>query len=234
MAKRPVFIPQLQGPSFVREIEVEFTWFPGFSLQQKQLSIDSLHKAAKHMYGLSHILEISSKSPDPTGRDLSAFNLTLTLPPLERPTAVEAAFQGSKVFEDGGPYKELCARTAREAKRDVRLKESGALRAFQFGEKEWPLDPKTAFYDWLYLNALWQHQDLTETLLNYKAFTDIEFNPQRSINCQARSAALYVALTKRKLLDDALLAPESYLEIVFHRGESEPQQSRFPFLADEV
>ena len=33
-----------------------------------------------------------------------------------------------------------------------------------------------------------------DELLTYRAFTDIEFNPDKSFNCQARSCALLVSL----------------------------------------
>ena len=51
-------------------------------------------------------------------------------------------------------------------------------------------------------------------ILNYTAFTDIEFNPKKSINCQARSCALYVSLVKNELLDIALESEEAFLEII--------------------
>ena len=38
-------------------------------------------------------------------------------------------------------------------------------------------------------------------LQEHDAFTDIEFNPKKSFNCQARSCALFVALTMRSALD---------------------------------
>jgi len=36
--------------------------------------------------------------------------------------------------------------------------------------------------------------------MKYEAFTDIEFNPEKSINCQAYSIAMFVSLSKRNLL----------------------------------
>ena len=38
----------------------------------------------------------------------------------------------------------------------------------------------------------------------YDAFTDIVFHPQKSINCQAEAAAVYVSLKKQGLLEKAL------------------------------
>ena len=47
--------------------------------------------------------------------------------------------------------------------------------------------------------------------MKYWGFTDIEFNPQRSINCQARSAALFLSLMKRGELDEALQSPSAFI-----------------------
>ena len=154
-------------------------------------------------------------------------------PTLDHPISVEVTFQGSKVFEHGGPFTDLYAKTAREAKRDPRLKESGQLLYFEFGGKRWELKPRTAFYDWLYLRRLQQDSELAQHLLGYQGFTDIEFNPQKSINCQARSAALYVALTQRGLLHEALETPERYLQIVSAQEGQAPKQTQFSFDTSE-
>ncbi len=36
--------------------------------------------------------------------------------------------------------------------------------SFSYFGQEWPLVPKTAFYDWLYLTALCSHQDFLKRL----------------------------------------------------------------------
>jgi hypothetical protein len=38
-------------------------------------------------------------------------------------------------------------------------------------------------------------------MLQYQAFTDIEFNPEKSLNCQAYSAALYLSMVKNNILN---------------------------------
>ena len=96
-----------------------------------------------------------------------------------------------------------------------RLKNSGNLIAFEYRDTRWQLEPKTAFYDGIYLNALNLNDDLKQQALAYDAFTDIEFNPQKSINCQAYSIALFVALTKRNLLVDGVIPPkEEFIKLV--------------------
>jgi hypothetical protein len=104
--------------------------------------------------------------------------------------------------------------TSRDAKGDVRLQASGRLTGFVLSGEPWPLEPRTAFYDWIYLRALVANPDLAEQLLEYQAFTDIEFNPEKSLNCQARTAALYVSLHQEGILDKALSDKAAYLNIL--------------------
>lgn len=211
MARRPVFVPRTAGPGFVEERIFEFQWHAGFSLAQKQRSIHSLHESAADA-GVDPVLEISSKSPLVLGTELSAFNLVLGCPD-GRKMPVENAFQGSKVFEGGGPFTDLFTMHPRDAKRDPRLKGSGRLKAFDLCGARFPLEPKTVFYDWLYLNALADHPR-HEEVLGFRGFSDIEFNPERSINCQARSAAMFVGLWSQGLLGKCLANVESYLDLV--------------------
>ena len=190
------------------------TWYAGMAPSQRQKSVESLHQSAKDSGICRHPLEVSSKSLEPLGIQLSAFNLTVKTEKYQREFTVETAYQSSKVFQNGGPYKELLYGTSIEAKKDQRLKESGSLKYFEFFGVKWPLEPKTAFYDWVYLNALRKNIWVYEKLDDYDAFTDIEFNPKKSINCQAYSVALFKSLRRRGLLDDALESQESFLDIV--------------------
>lgn len=201
VARRPVFIPtDSQSTALVEELEVDFEWSPGFAVTQKQKSIRALHKAAGEL-GVSHVLEVSTKSLDSLGVTLSAFNLMVEVD--DRPISVEAAFQGSKVFDGGGPYTDLYELEGSAIKRDDRLQSSGQLVAFDWNGERWPLKPRTAFYDWLYINAL-DCMDAADELSHYEGFTDIEFNPAKSINCQARSCALYLSLRTRGVLQEVL------------------------------
>lgn len=125
------------------------------------------------------------------------------------------AYQGSKVFEHGGPYTDIYSMTSREAKKDERIRNSGRLIGFSLEQVEFPLFPTTAFYDWLYLNALYRHKDRIKSELGkFVGFTDIEFNPDRSLNCQAKSCAMFFSLEARNELDDALESSGSFLNAV--------------------
>lgn len=208
MANRPIFIPNKSNLG-VDIKNIEFKWFPGMSISQKQKSIESLHEAANRK-GITSILEISSKSKENLGVDLSSFNLKIRTR-KNRLITVESAFQSSKIFEKGGPYKDLLGASSREAKKDERLRNSGRLIGFEIFDKEFPLIPRSFFYDWLYVNALSNHQEMCIQIIDFNAFTDIEFNPKKSINCQAYSAALFVTLKSNKRINEALEAPESFL-----------------------
>lgn len=212
MALRPIYEILLNKPFYMQK-DIEFKYYSGFSIVQKQKSIESLHTEYIKNNSQKKVLEISSKSPIDLGVKLSAFNLMVLKD--NKQISVETLFQASKCFENGGPYTDLLDKTSREAKKDLRLHESGNLIKFQYGEEEFPLNPKTYFYDWLYINTLNNAKDLQEEILDYDAFTDIEFNPNKSINCQARSAAIFVSLKKSNLLMDALSSKENFKKIVY-------------------
>lgn len=209
MAKRPIFLPRLDDQYLVYERYVDFTWSPGMAASQKRKSIADLHRMARLNLNVRRPLEVSSKSEDPIGVALSSFNLKFTTE-KGRQLAVECAFQGSKVFEGGGPYRDLFDVRPIDAKRDPRLRESGCLVGFTFFGQFWALEPLTAFYDWIYVNALAKNSELSEHALTYDAYTDIEFNPERSINCQARSVALFQALYRQGKLAYVLSSPEAF------------------------
>jgi len=167
---------------------------------QKRRNVTALHAAARS-HGLDRLLEISSKSEEEIGRRLSAFSLKLMIG--DRLVPLECVYQGSKVFQFGGPYTDLLAAQPIEAKRDTRLGDSGKLTRFELLDAKYPLSPKNAFYDWLYIKALVLHRAWIKEHVHYQGFTDIEFNPDKSVNCQARAFAELVAMENNGQLDHA-------------------------------
>lgn len=45
----------------------------------------------------------------------------------------------------------------------------------------------------------------------FQGLTDIEFNPKKPINCQAYAAALFVSLSKRGILHNAIHSRDNFL-----------------------
>lgn len=213
MANRPVFTIKDESP-FYEKVDVDFKYYSGFAEVQKRKSIDSLHEAFLKNQPNKKVLEISSKSENLLGVKLSAFNLMIETKSKKK-YSVEVVFQSSKVFEKGGPYLDLLDKTSKEAKRDIRLKESGKLKCFDYFGNKFQLSPQTYFYNWLYVNTVNLNKHLGDALVEYDSFTDIEFNPNRSINCQAMAAAVYVSLRKQGLLNKALESKEKFLDIVY-------------------
>lgn len=207
MVSRPVFIPKLAGRNLVEERSFEFKWASGFAEIQKKKNIISLHEAAKRA-GIYKILEISSKSDEEVGRRLSAFSLKISLQDAKYP--LESVYQGSKVFEKSGPFTELFLLTPREAKRYFRENDFGRLIGFRLEGKSYPLSPKNAFYDWLYIRCLADHADWIKINVNYDAFTDIEFNPIKQVNCQARAFAEYLSLLQKHKLQESVSNFETF------------------------
>jgi hypothetical protein len=165
----------------------DFEWFPGFSVSQKQRSISSLHKEIiAQTKGVP--LEVSTKSIYQLGYDLSAFSLKLEGKTLEN------IYQSSKVYENGGPYLDLLKVDPGKAKRDPRHKSSGVFKGYQYKDLFWEAEPKTAFYDYIYVQAVIEKFGTDLNFGQFNWFTDIEFNPKKSINCQARAITLYKLL----------------------------------------
>jgi len=191
MAKRPAWSSK---NGYVMCEDFEFEWSGGFALIQKQKNIKALHESIYNAKG-ENALEISTKGLDSLGKSMSAFLLKLDEVPLEN------VFQASKKYKKGGPFLDLLNVLPKEAKRDERHQSSGELMAFVRNDEIWALEPATAFYDYIYVTALIQNKGYRVDLSAYEWFTDIEFNPKKSINCQARAVAIYKLLQKEDLFE---------------------------------
>ena len=199
MATRPIFIPNGDRGALVRTLDVEIPWHSGFSDTQKKRNISELHDAAARV-GFNNVLEVSTKSESILGRRLSAFSLQIqTSDGLKN---LEATYQASKVFLISGQHSELSDLEPRLAKRGARELGRGEIVSFRFEGLEYPTEPKNAFYDWLYLRAVAPHVDWLRDHLIFDAYSDIEFNPKKSINCQGRAVALFHSLILRNTLVD--------------------------------
>lgn len=212
VASRPVFISKSNFP-YYEQIDEEFTFHSGFALAQKQRNIKAIHEKFYCKYPDKKVLEVSTKSPELFGTQLSAFNVMYNLNGSE--VSLESIFQGSKVFENGGPYHDLYKVGPVEAKKDLRIKESGLIVGFDLAGRIFASDPKDYFYNWIYSSAIYSHFDYINKCREYDAFTDIEFNPNKSYNCQARTVAILRGLMKADKLDIAMESPEAYLDIVY-------------------
>jgi len=201
MASRPVFLPTNNERSLVEERYFDFSWASGFAESQKKKNIISLHDEAKKR-GINSILEISTKSMEELGRRLSAFSLKIEIDGREY--SLESVYQGAKKFEKCGPFAKIYNFSPRDAKKFIRELNSPRLVAFEIEGKTYPLSPKNAFYDWLYIRSLSEHADWIQNNVPYQAFTDIEFNPKKQVNCQARAFAEYISLLRRDKLEQAV------------------------------
>ncbi len=191
MVSRPVFVPSIKRGSLYEWVPIEFEWFPGFSVSQKQKSVASLHAQARKQ-GIYPVLEVSTKSPLEVGRRLSAFSLKLQV--NGEMYFLESVYQSSKVFSISGQHSEIMSLNPYEAKKRVRQLGQGEVVAFRCFGRDFSNEPKNAFYDWLYVRAIFPHRDWVHKNLDFFGYSDIEFNPNKSINCQARAVAEYKSL----------------------------------------
>ena len=208
MANRPAFYVSHDK---VIQKNFDFTWYAGFAVSQNQKSIDSLHEEIIKNNPHAKPLEISTKSKSDLGVKLSAFRLKY------QGYFMENIYHSAKLFANGGAYQDLLTVSQKDAKKDPRLKNSGKLIGFAFENMQFGLEPKTAFYDFIYLKAV--KESLTpeeiQQIKIYNYFTDIVFNPKKSVNTQARSVAILKLLLElfRELPD---FSPQEFLD--FHRN----------------
>jgi type I restriction enzyme M protein len=223
MAIRPIFIPTLHSPFFEKR-DVSFKWHAGFSLSQKQKSLSSLHRNAKELFNTRELLEISSKSPEQLGNKLSAFNLRACVKDKsydsDRQYSLETLFQTSKVFNNNMHCIDLLRMEELDIRKEIREREKRGLSHFAHDGDIWNLEPKGAFYNFLYIRSLLQIPHLFEALDEFDAFTDIAFNPNKSFNCQAESVSIFVGLNRVGLSpSEACSSQSNFLNLVYGISE---------------
>lgn len=152
------------------------------------------------------------------GAKLSAMHLNKRT--LKGITTVESAFQSSRIYGDGakriGPFPEYRFLPGRECKKLVK-EAAKEMHSYQYeldGLTFYaPAHHISQFYDFLYLNALLEpeNEEVKNKLLQekYTAFTDLA---TKSLNCQARSAAIFVGLVRAGMIDE-VRDYDSYLKL---------------------
>ena len=211
MAKKIVFIAL--EDSFHEEI-VDYEFFPGFAPIQKKKNVKSLEDAIHTKHPGYRVLEVSTKSNNELGVALSAFNLKLD------GLSIESIFQSSKVFLDGIQFDFLIDYQPREAKKYIKEHAKVPLKCFRYKGQEYPLSPASAFYDYIYIKALLQNTTLSNQLINYDAFTDVEFNFNKSINCQARTCSIFSHLMKSGKLNEFISSFDKFITLYKESGLS--------------
>ena len=178
MAIRPIYIStNIPENPFIKK-DIEFTWIKGMSYKQKCKRREELHKAIANtkLYDMDKVLEISTKSDKELGDKLSALNLMVPIIDGKK-RSVEDIYQKAKIYDD-----------------DHKIIE------FKYLNTLFENDPYSMFYDYVYMLGLHANKDLLTELSKYDIFTDIEFNPSRQLNTQARAAAIWNTLYRNNML----------------------------------
>ncbi len=177
MAIRPIYISTNIPDTPFMKVDISFEWIKGMSYKQKCKRRDSMLKAIANMklYNIDSVLEVSTKSNKELGVNLSALNLTIPLKNGKVKT-VEEIYQASKILDSNNHIKE-----------------------FRFHNTVFEKDPYSMYYDYIYMLGLYMHKEYHEELNKYDIFTDIEFNPNKQLNTQARAAAIWNTLYRNNM-----------------------------------
>ncbi len=212
MAKRLYFIAKPSFQGLIVEKTINFEYFRGQSPKQKQKSIEAMQHAIKASESGGNLLEVSNESTSNLGKILSSLNLKYHTP-LGKSYPVLNIFESSKVFEFGGPYRDLLEKDPRELENEVRLKESGRLLGFNFEDVPYSLAPRSLFFDYIYISALHDKKEIHEELMTYDMITDVTYQMGRMFASSARACAYFISLKKTNLLEEALESPDSFKKI---------------------
>ncbi|MFH5836199.1 DUF6977 family protein [Proteiniclasticum sp. C24MP] len=212
MAKRLYFIAKPSYQGLIVEKTIHFENFRGQSLNQKHKSIESMHHAIRAYESGGKILEVSSDSPDPLGRKLTGDALLAETRDGNR-VPVMNIFESAKVFEKGGPYRDLLEADPADVSKDQRLKSSGRLLGFHFEDVPYSLTPRHLFFDWIYLKTLYDRKELHEELAGYDMVTDIGYNMSTMFASSARACAYFISLYHAGLLDEVMKDLDSFRKI---------------------
>ena len=165
-------------------------------------------------------LEISSRSSDRLGRDLSAMNLPAADDPHGR--CVEAVYQAAKCYGDGGPDTGVSSSGYEAKRRDRERRRQGPLAGFRHEGRQWPPETGSAFYDWLWTRSALRHcgHGVVERLQRYDGFTD-QFHRPGAVACQAKTAAIVAGMGLSRARA-AIETPEAWLRHMAGRAASAP------------
>lgn len=119
MAKRIVYMKAKKAP-FYKSLEVDFVWAPGLNKICRKRSITNLLTEIGRLYPNSRVLDVSYVSNQEIGVRLSSVALPITLA-SGKTIPVECAYQGSRLINHAGPFKELFDVDAMKAKDDPRM-----------------------------------------------------------------------------------------------------------------
>lgn len=192
---------------------VAFTYIKEMAFSQKVKNVLSFHSSIQEQFPTARILEVSTKSSNPLGVTLSAFNLMLD------GRSVESIYHSSKVFSDGTCFDFLRDYEPRDTKRFIREHGGSQLKCYQFDGREVPLEPKTLFYDFIYIKALLQNPMISKHLKDYDLFTDIEFNEKKGLNCQARACAIYSYMLRTGTVEKYIASMETFKDMYDFREQ---------------
>ena len=165
-------------------------------------------------------LEISSRSSDRLGRDLSAMNLPAAGDPHRR--SVEAVYQAAKCYGDGGPDTHLSQSGYEAKRRDRERRRQGPLAGFRHEGRQWPPETGSAFYDWLWSRSALGYcgHGVVERLQRYDGFTD-QFHRPGALACQAKAAAIVAGMGLSRARA-AIETPETWLSHMAGRAAPDP------------
>lgn len=211
MARRLYFIPKSSYQGLILEKSVYFPEIRGEKEHSMKKTMETMHHVIRAQESGGRILEVSPYG-GAIGKACTPWLLKLSTKDGES-LPVAALYEAAKVFEFGGPYEDLRNKRPESVLGDPRLKNSGDLMGFHFEKEAFTTTPRHKFFDYLYIRALKEREDLKEALLKAEIVTDITYQMSSMYLSPARSVSYFISLCKEGLLEEVLASSEAFDKI---------------------
>ena len=208
MAKRLYFIPKSSYQGLIVEKTVYFPEIRGERAHSMKKTLETMLHVIRAKESGGEILEVSPYG-NAVGKACTPWLLKLK---GEDGVAypVAALYEVAKVYEEGGPYEDLKSKRPDEILGDQRHRQAGSLMGFHFEHEAFTTNPRHKFFDYLYIRALKDREDLHEELLKAEILTDVTYQMSSMYLSPARSVSYFISLYKEGLLDKVLSSSEEF------------------------
>lgn len=190
------------------EKTVYFPEIRGEQVHSMKKTLDTMLHAIRAKESGGEILEVSPYG-NAVGKACTPWHLKMKADNGEE-YPVAALYEAAKIFEDGGPYEDLRSKRPDEIFGDQRLRDAGSLMGFHFENEAFTTSPRHKFFDYLYIRALRDREDLHEALLKAEILTDVTYQMSRMYLSPARSVSYFISLYREGLLDKVLSSSEEF------------------------
>lgn len=174
-----------------------------------------LHAAFQHLVHDKKVIEFSSKSDHKSVKKLLPGKLTKVVD--GKKMTINKIFKtAERVSSDDSSANNIIVNVVNKTVVEVAARKEPKTIGYKYDGHIFSSRPRQMFYNYLYINALLEHQDRMAYLAEYDAFSDVQVASSSGNPVPAQAVAIYVSLARLGLLEK-VRDPEEF-EALFKVG----------------